>query len=149
MALRADVKYNGVIGSGAYFSYSVNGNLGFQIPITCDDGQTWFTLWLTEKNRVKATGALIMLGADQTKLASQSYLENFLPGAIAGKEISFGTKEDEYNGKISVKVAWIGKKTDPNVAKGAASFFGGVSPEPVRNDEPLPSVPINGNDIPF
>jgi len=149
MALKPDRKYDGKIASGAYFSYSMNGNLGFQIPIACEDGQAWFTLWLTEKNRVKATSTLIMLGADQDKLANQSYLDNFLPGAIVGKEISFGTKEDEYNGKTSVKVVWIGKKTDPDVAKGAASFFGGGSPDPARNDEPLPADPISDSDIPF
>lgn len=150
MPLKADMKYDGTIQPGAYFSYSMNGNLGFQIPIMCDDGQAWFTLWLTEKNRDKATKTLIMLGADPDKLSSQSYLENFLPNAISGKEISFGTKEDTYNDKTTVKISWIGKRTDPDVSKGAASFFGGKKiSAPAGPPPPESEFHVDESDVPF
>ena len=46
---------------------------------------------------------------------------------IEGREVSFGTKEEEYNGRHSVKVVWIGKQSDPNLSRSAARFFGGTT----------------------
>ena len=137
MPIKPDRKYDGTIGPGAYFAYSTKGSLGFFIPLECEDGNTTFTLWLTEKNREKAMKTLEMLGADTAKLGNQNYIEMEMPNLISGKEISFGTKDEEYNGKTSTKVSWIGKRTDKDVAHGAAEFFG------VKQD------PIGDNDIPF
>ena len=33
-------------------------------------------------------------------------------------------RDEEFNGRHSVKVVWIGKKSDPNLSRGAARFFG-------------------------
>jgi hypothetical protein len=145
MSLKADKKYSGVITPGSYFSYSVNGNLAFNIMIECEDGSCSFPLWLTEKNREKAIKTLVSLGADKDKLSSQTYLDMELSNTITGKEISFGTREDEYNGKVSVKISWIGKHTEENVAKGASNFFSGKSGNgPVTEEDP-----IDSSDIPF
>jgi hypothetical protein len=146
MSIKADVKYDGVIEAGSYFSYSVNGNLALNIPLGCKDGNINFQLWLTEKNKAKAIKTLESLGADPAKLSEQSYLDNFLPGLLTGKEVSFGTKEDTYMEKTSIKVAWIGKRTDPNVARGAANFFGGSASAAKDGDI---NRPIDDSDIPF
>jgi hypothetical protein len=143
MAIKPDMKYSGKVGEGSYFAYSSNGNLGFYVALDCDDGHTFFTLWLTDRNREKATNTLVnVLGANRDKLSNQSYLEYELASVIVGTPVTFGTREEEYNGKTSVKVSWIGKPTDPNVSRGAAKFFGGN-----QNDEIPP--PINESDIPF
>jgi hypothetical protein len=145
MAIAAERKYDGRIREGSYFAYSMNGNLALHILLDCEDGSTSFTLWLTEKNKAKAIKTLETLGADPAKLSNQNYLDYELANVLAGKEVSFGTKEDDYNGKTSIKVAWIGKKTDPNVGRGAASFFGG---KVQNNEEPPPFTP-GDSDIPF
>lgn len=55
-----------------------------------------------------------------------------------GREASFGTKDEEYNGKHSVKVVWIGKKSDPNLSRNAARYFGGAVDKPAfRSDIPF------------
>ena len=61
-----------------------------------------------------------------------SYIEYQLGLDIEGREVSFGTKDEEYNGKHSVKVVWIGKKSDPNLSRSAARFFGGCYGDEVR-----------------
>ena len=43
---------------------------------------------------------------------------------IEGREVSFGTKDEEFNGRHSVRVVWIGKQSDPNLSLSAARFFG-------------------------
>jgi hypothetical protein len=145
MALQADRKYNGTIAANSALCESQTGTMSFNINIECDGEETQFPIWLTEKNRAKATKYFEIIGADMAKLSSQAYLEYELPVNIVGKEISFGTKDDEYNGKKRVKVAWIGKKTDPNLARGAASFFGGA---PATADTGH-DRPIDDTDIPF
>lgn len=145
MSVKAEKKYAGEIMEGAYFYYTSKGSLSFNIPIKCEDGTITFDLWLTDKNKERATKTLEMLGADKDKLSNQNYLEDKLPSMIVGKKISFGTNLETYNGKDTVKVVWIGKPTDPNVARGAASFFGGGSTETPEDI----SRPIDDNDIPF
>jgi hypothetical protein len=100
-------------------------------------------LWLTDKNRDRATKTLEMLGADKNKLGNQTYLEETLPTLIVGKQISFGTNLETYNGKDTVKVMWIGKPTDPNIARGAATFFQGGASGGSATDA------ITDQDIPF
>jgi hypothetical protein len=147
MAIKADMKYEGKVTSGSYLSYSANGNLAFHICLECMDGNTSFTLWLTDKNKAKAIKTLEMLGADTSKLGSQNYIDYELANVITGKEVSFGTREETYQDKTSIKVSWIGKKTDPNLSRGAATFFGGSSAgEQLCKEQ---SNFIEDNDIPF
>lgn len=148
MTLRADQKYNGVIAPGSSLYETQTGSLGYQIQIESPDGSTSFTIWLTEKNRERAKKYFSILGVDEDKLQSQSYIENQLALDIEGKAISFGTKDEEYNGKHSIKVVWIGKKTDPNLARGAARFFGGNEPL-LPLDNPKAPAEIDDNEIPF
>jgi hypothetical protein len=71
-------------------------------------------------------GARCALGVDAELLKDSGYIEYQLGMDIEGREVSFGTKDEEYNGRHSVKVVWIGKKSDPNLSRSAARFFGGV-----------------------
>jgi hypothetical protein len=145
MSLKPDTKYSGRVAGGSGLYETQTGTLGYQVQIESPDGPTSFTIWLTEKNRERATKYFAVLGIDEGDLKSQVYLENQLAMDIEGREISFGTKDEEYNGKHSVKVMWIGKKSDPNLARGAAGFFGGNgSPLNLADDRP-----IDDNDIPF
>lgn len=144
MALKVR-KYNGIVESGSGIVESQTGTLSFQVMLSCEDGETSFNIWLTEKNRDRALKYFEVLGADTARLSNQPYLEYELPTAIVGKEVSFGTKEEQYNGSAKVKVSWIGKKSDPNVIRGAATFFGGKVPTPPS----APEAPITDDDIPF
>jgi hypothetical protein len=146
MSLKADHKYQGRISPGSSLTESQTGTLSFQVMIECEDGDTFFPIWLTEKNREKAKKQFEIIGADTSKLNNANYLDMELAVSIVGKEISFGTKEEEYNGKRSIKVSWIGKKSDPNLARGAASFFGGNSDQPTKSAD---DSPIGDGDIPF
>jgi hypothetical protein len=67
-----------------------------------------------------------VLGIDPELLKDSGYIKYQLGLDIEGRELSFGTKEDKYNGKHSVKVVWIGKRSDPNLSRSAARFFGGT-----------------------
>jgi hypothetical protein len=145
MPIKADTKYNGKIRAGSSLMTTQTGSLGYQVMLSCDDGPTSFTIWLTDKNRDKAVKTFTtILGVKLDDLKSQQYLEYQLALDIEGREVSFGTKEEEYNGKRTIKVAWIGKKSDPNVARGAATFFGGV-PTVTGDGDPG----ITDEDIPF
>jgi hypothetical protein len=140
MGLKADTKYAGSVSSGSTFIETQTGTPAFQVNLTCDDGDTLFMIWLTEKNREKAMKYFDILGADKSKLGDPNYLEYELGMAIDGKEVSFGTKEEEYKGKKSIKVAWIGKKSEGKPAQAAAKFFKG---------ETVGQVPPEEDDIPF
>jgi hypothetical protein len=132
MAIKADQKYTGEVVSGSKLIESRTGSIGYQIMLVCEDGPTSFTLWLTPKAIEKAKKTLIdTLGVHETDLQSQAYLEFQLALDIVGKPVSFGTKEEEYNGKKTIKVSWIGKKSDPNLARGAATLFGAT---PAKQD---------------
>lgn len=135
MSLKPDWKYNGKVAEGSQMIETARGSIGFQVNLDCEDGKTTFVIWMTEKNRKRAEGSFDVLGADFSKLGSPSYLEYEFPSEIVGREVSFGTKEEEYNGKKSVKVAWIGKKSEGKPSVAGAKFFGA---EPVIKDEDIP-----------
>ena len=125
MSIRADAKYNGVVAPGSALYESQNGNLGYQVMIECADGSTSFVIWLTQKNRERARRYFEVLGVNPDLLKDSSYIEYQLGLDIEGRELSFGTREEEYNGKRDVKVSWIGKRSDPNLSRSATRFFGG------------------------
>lgn len=147
MPIKADAKYNGTVAPGSGLYETQTGTLGYQVMLDCEDGSTSFVIWLTDKNRERAKKYFSILGIEEDKLKDPSYVEYQLCLDIEGREVSFGTREEEYNGKRSIKVAWIGKKTNPNLAKGAASYFGGT----VTDGDPVPAAakPISDDDIPF
>ena len=78
-----------------------------------------------EEPRARAGGTSRCSGVDPELLKDPGYIEYQLGLDIEGREVSFGTKDEEYNGRHSVKVVWIGKKSDPNLSRSAARFFGG------------------------
>jgi hypothetical protein len=134
--IKADCRYNGIVAPGSQLYETQTGSLGYQVMLECPEGSTYFVIWLTEKNRERARKYFEILGVDPGLLRDSSYIEYQLGLDIEGREVSFGTKDEEYNGKHSVKVAWIGKKTDPNLSRSAARFFGG-SGEATRSDIPF------------
>lgn len=125
MSLSADTKYNGIVAPGSQLYETQTGTLGYQVMLECEDGPTSFVIWLTQKNRERARRYFEVLGVDPALLKDSGYIEYQLGLDIEGRELSFGTKEEEYNGRRNVKVMWIGKRTDPNLSRSAARFFGG------------------------
>jgi hypothetical protein len=124
MSVKADIKYNGIVAPGSQLYETQTGTLGYQVMLECGDGPTSFVIWLTQKNRERAQRYFEVLGVEPEQLKDPGYIEYQLGLDIEGRELCFGTKEEEYNGKRSVKVVWIGKRSDPNLSRSAASFFG-------------------------
>jgi hypothetical protein len=127
MSIKADTKYNGVVAPGSQLYETQTGTLGYQVMLECPDGPTSFVIWLTQKNRERARRYFEALGVDPELLKDSGYIEYQLGLDIEGRQLSFGTKEEEYNGRRSVKVVWIGKPSDPNLSRSAARFFGGTT----------------------
>jgi hypothetical protein len=127
MSVKADTKYNGTVGPGSALYETQTGTLGYQVMLECADGSTSFVIWLTQKNRERARKYFEVLGIDPELLRDPGYIEYQLGMDIEGREVSFGTKDEEYQGKHSVKVVWIGKRSDPNLSRSAARFFGSTT----------------------
>lgn len=144
MPIRADEKYNGTVDVGSELVESQNGTLGYRVNLECEDGRTFFTIWITEKNREHAEKNFAALGVSMEKLRTPGYIDQQLGQDIVDRAVTFGTKEEEYNGKTRVKVAWIGRQSaavDGGKAATVTAFFGGA---PVAL-----STPITDDDIPF
>ena len=62
--IRADHKYNGVITSGSGLVENKTGTVSFNVQLECEDGDTFFPIWLTEKNREKSMKYFEIIGAD-------------------------------------------------------------------------------------
>ena len=122
--IKADFRYNGTVAPGSQLYESQTGTLGYQVMLECPEGSTYFVIWLTDNNRKRAKKYFEILGVDPEKLKDPDYIEYQLGLDIEGREVSFGTRNEEYNGRHSIKVFWIGKKSDPNLSRGAARFFG-------------------------
>lgn len=137
MGLIADSKYDGTVGAGSHMIETQNGTLGFQIPIQWTEGDTSFTIWLTDKNRKNAVKCFGALGVTEAQLKDANFVEYQLPMAIQGKEISFGTALNEYKDKVTVQVAWIARRSTPvdGLSKAAAGFFSG---KPIITDNDIP-----------
>ena len=127
MNIKADARYNGIVAPGSQLYETQTGTLGYQVMLECADGSTSFVIWLTQKNRERAKKYFEVLGVDPARLKDPGYIEYQLGLDIEGREVSFGTRDEEYNGKHSVKVVWIGKRSDPNLSRSAARFFGATA----------------------
>ena len=138
MSIKADTKYNGTVAPGSQLYETQTGTLGYQVMLECPDGSTSFVIWLTQKNRERARRYFEVLGIDPDRLKDSGYIEYQLGLDIEGREVSFGTKEEEYNGRHSVKVVWIGKPSDPNLSRSAARFFGGTTGDGATAGEETP-----------
>jgi len=155
MGIKADWKYNGTVRAGSGLVESGTGTPSYQVMLTCEDGDTSFQIWLTEKNKERATKAFETLGVPADKLKDAQFFEYEMGGIIEGVEVSFGTREEEYRGKRTVKVAWIGKPSAAlagSLSSAAAAFFGGKAE---AADEKRPTAvgaagaTIEDDDIPF
>lgn len=140
--IKAEQKYQGHVREGSCLIESQGGTLGYQVMLECEDGRTFFTIWITEKNRERAEKDFRTLGVSTEKLRTPGYIDKQLGLDIVGRAVTFGTKEDDYNGRVTVKVAWIGSHgVDSTKAASVAAFFGG---EPVEQ-----TAIITDSDIPF
>ena len=123
--IQADCRYNGVVAPGSQLYETQTGTLGYQVMLECREGATSFVIWLTDKNRQRAKKYFEILGVAPEKLKDPGYIEYQLGLDLEGREISFGTTDEEFNGRHSVRVLWIGKKSDPNLSLSAARYFAG------------------------
>jgi hypothetical protein len=130
MALRADNRYTGVVGKAGLME-SQKGTPGFEFRIDVEgDGDIWHTIWLTPATREYAEKDFAVLDVTPEKLRNESFLRNELDTFVVGKPVTFGTKEEVYNNKPRVRVAWIGKPKAPassSLQGSVASIFGGGS----------------------
>jgi hypothetical protein len=137
--IKPDCRYNGTVAPGSQLYETQTGTLGYQVMIECPEGATSFVIWLTDKNRERARRYFEILGVDPAMLKDPGYIEYQMGLDIEGREVCFGTKDEEYNGKHNVKVVWIGRKSDPNLSRSAARFFGAA----------IGGENIGRSDIPF
>jgi len=132
MAIRADRRYTGRVVEGSLYQSNNKKTPGFQLLIDCEDGTAEYTIWLTEKNKDRARRDFDTLGVTAQMLTSRNGWTFEIPGAVAGREVQFGTVIEEYGGEPRVKVSWIGKPGAANaeeLAASVASLFGGGSSE--------------------
>jgi hypothetical protein len=150
MGLKIDHKYHGTVRQGSEIIESQSGSLGYQVMLTCEDGDSSYTIWLTAKNRDRAEKTFTeALGVSAEKLQNPSYIENQLAADITGREVTFVTEQEEYRGKTRIKVAWLFKRSASgggSPAKAVAGFFGKKAP---GQEPPPPASEITDDDIPF
>lgn len=127
MSIKANTKYNGIVAPGSQLYEMQTGAFGYKIRIECEDRPTSFVIWLAQKNCELARRYFDVFRVDREFLKHSSHIECC--------ELSFATKEEEYNGRYSVKEVWIGKRSDPNLSRSAARFFS-AAVEPAPGFEP-------------
>ncbi len=134
MGIRANQRYNGSVSPGSCLVESQSGTLGFQVMLECEDGETSYTIWLTPKSKEIAIETFEKaLGVDPKKLEDGNYLELQLANDIAGREVTFTTRDEEYKGRSSIKVVGLYKRSASSglpLGKAASSFFKGTGLTP-------------------
>jgi len=150
MAIKANIKYHGKVREGSEIIESQSGSLGYQVMLTCDDGDTSYIIWLTRKNRDNAAKIFTeALGVPEEKLADASYIENRLGADIAGREVTFVTDEEEYKGKTKIKVAWLFKRSAMSGGSPAKAVAGFFSKQPAKPATEPSAFEATDEDIPF
>jgi hypothetical protein len=151
MGLKIDHKYHGTVRQGSEIIESQSGSLGYQVMLTCEDGDTSYTIWLTAKNRDRAEKDIYRGAGRQrgktSKLPATS--KTNWHADITGREVTFVTEQEEYRGKTRIKVAWLFKRSASgggSPAKAVAGFFGKKAP---GQEPPPPASEITDDDIPF
>ena len=143
MPIRVGKRYLGRVVEGRLFESSARKTPGFQILIDTEDGSIEYPIWLTKKNRDKAIRDFETLGVDPAQLSSRNFLTYELPRVVQGCEVVIEPKEEEYNGKTSVKVPWIGKPgaaSEEEIAASVAVFFGGDGQVVGVGRDPIDSI---------
>lgn len=148
MGFRAGFKYIGTIREGSNAFESQRGTPGFQVMLRCEDGDTDFVIWLTERNRENAARYFQTIGADMSRLENENYIQYELPAAIVGVPVAFSMKDETFNNETRLKCAWIGRPSTGRPEKQVATFFAqqskgaATAPQPSRGAKAVPaSVP--------
>lgn len=155
MAHRADEKYLGTVTGGRLIE-SAKGTPGLQFDIEeqATGDPISHTIWLSKKSQEYAERDLDALGITAAHRKDPSFWSYKVDEHLRGQSIAYGTKSEEYKGKTSIRVAWIGKPRasdtpagERGLATAAASLFGGEAPE-VKPDTQGRNL-ITDDDIPF
>lgn len=123
---------------------SGKGTPGFEIQIECDEGVMFHTIWITPKTVEYAAKDFAVLDVTEEQLANVSFLTNQLPLMVQGKQVTFGTKAEEYKGVTKIRCAWIGKPKAPAASSlqgSVAKMFGGKAEPAAATEE--------DSDLPF
>jgi len=104
-------RYTGRV-TRAKLTESQKGTPGFEILIECEEGAMTHTIWITAKNIDRAVKDFAVFDVSEEMLDSETFLRDVLPEKIIGKLVTFGTKEETYQDKTSIKCAWINKGRD-------------------------------------
>lgn len=152
MGLHADTKYRMTVERGEWIESANSGASGFQVDLSCEDGPITAVIWVTEKSRDMAGKQFAALGVDAAQLRDYRFMNYELAQFVVGREVVIKTKEEEYKGKTSVKVAGIFPPSAPSgesggAARAAVSIFGGEAPE--KKPDTQGRNLITDDDIPF
>jgi hypothetical protein len=160
--LQPDQKYQGKVERGQMIRSKNKGTTGFEVLIAVpEQGDSIFhTIWITAGGRERAGRDLISLGADpeafsqkadESEAAFRQRLATYLNGPlaedVAGKTITFGTKAEEYQGKLYTKVKWLGERKasgEPAASKeiaDAASILAGFEPFSASTENSEDEIP--------
>ena len=156
MGLRAESKYRMTVERGGWIESDRTGASGFQVDMTCEDGPITAVIWVTEKSREMAEKQFAALGVNAERLKDYRFMNYELPQEVIGREVVVKTKEEEYKGKVSVKVAALYPPNAPSggdggAARSAVSIFGGTAVVENRPDTTGANLqaPLTDDDIPF
>lgn len=143
MALQADRKYDGQITSAAWVVSRNKGTNGLQVDVETPDGDyISHTFWITPRTRDRFAEDMAGFGIDAENLRNPSFLRHEMPTVLIGQEVSFTTKEETYNDKRSIKVAYLNPKTAPSDPRGiefaVASLFAPTVAEGEIGDDDVP-----------
>lgn len=128
-----DETYNGVAIDARWADSQTT---GIRVSIRVEDDReltTFFTVWVTAKNRDNAERDLKTLGVDPKMLRDAEYLSGPIFDTIRGRKFRFNTKREEYpkgSGKFDTKVSGIRPHGLPasTLAKQAAALFAQAPP---------------------
>jgi len=138
MSFRPKTGYNFTVLGGNLMQSQGKGTPGFQVFLEHEEeGETDYTIWLTPKNREKAEADFATLGIQGDDLRNSTFMSHQIGDAIKGREVYGYMVEEEYKGKVTVKVGSIGQRragSSTELANTAASFFGAALPA----DEDVP-----------
>lgn len=154
MSVEPGKTYTGTIEPGARMITSIKkGTLGFQITLSCRDGEIDHTIWITSSTRERVEKTFFeVFGVNRSQLQNPDFIEKELAKFIAGKEVEFTTIEQEHNGNYKTVVQWL---NPPSVnANGdavgmAAEFFGGKPSRKPKDSSSVSGGPITDDDVPF
>lgn len=155
MAHRADEKYLGTVTGARLIESAGKGTPGLELTI--EEAQTGdmilHTIWLSPKSAEYAARDLETLGVTEAMRKDASFWSYKVSEVLPGTQIEYGTRAEEWKGKTTVKVAWIGKPRASStmgsrgLANAAAALFGGED-KPDTKAENL-AAPITDDEIPF